>query len=49
MDEILYTDDGCRYDGMDEATVIALRTELGCSTNFVDKDTYEAFLASLKQ
>jgi len=43
---ILYTSDGCMYEGMDSTTVIALRTELGHSTTFVDKATFDAFIAA---
>lgn len=43
---ILYTSDGFKYEGMDEITVINLRLELGKSTAFVDKDTFDAFVAS---
>lgn len=45
----LYTSDGCAYEGMSEATVIALRTELGRSTTFVTKEEYDAYIASLEQ
>lgn len=41
-----YTDDGCRYEGMDQATVISLRSALGRSTTFVDKAAYEAYIAA---
>jgi hypothetical protein len=44
----LYTSDGCSYEGMDEYTVITLRTELGKSTTFVDEPTYLTILASLQ-
>lgn len=44
----LYTSDGCCYDGMDAETVTRLRLELGKSTTFVDKETYDAFMASLR-
>jgi len=42
----LYTSDGCMYEGMDSATVTSLRAELGRSTTFVDKATYDAYLAA---
>jgi hypothetical protein len=41
---VLYTSDGCSYSGMDEATVINLRLELGRSTIFVDKATHDAYV-----
>ena len=43
---ILYTDDGWKYEGMSEETVIALRAELGRSTVFVDRETYNAYIAT---
>lgn len=43
---ILYTDDGWKYEGMSEQIVIALRTELGRSTVFVDQETYDAYVAA---
>lgn len=42
----LYTSDGCSYEGMSEVTVINLRLELGRSTTFVDKATYDALVAA---
>ena len=42
----LYTSDGCSYEGMSQDTVTRLRTELGKDTIFVDKQTYEAYIAS---
>lgn len=42
----LYTSDGCYYMGMDEATIIRLRTELGQTSVFVDKETYDTIIAS---
>lgn len=42
----LYTSDGCSYQGMDAATVMALRTELGRATTFVDQATYDAYVAA---
>lgn len=41
-----YTSDGCSYEGMSEEIVIALRTELGHSTTFVDKETYDAYVTA---
>lgn len=41
-----YTADGCAYEGMDQDTVIRLRTELGRTTIFVDQATYEAYVAA---
>lgn len=43
---VLYTDDGCKYEGMDSATVTALRSGLGKSTVFVDKVTFDSFVAA---
>jgi hypothetical protein len=43
---ILYTSDGCEYEGMSAGMVTALRTELGKSTVFVDKATYDAYVAA---
>lgn len=40
----LYTSDGCKYEGMSDVTVTSLRTELGKSTTFVDKATYDAYV-----
>lgn len=41
-----YTNDGGSYEGMDESTIIRLRSELGYSTIFVDYNTYLAFINS---
>jgi len=38
----LYTSDGCSYEGMTEETIIRLRSELGKSTIFIDKETFDA-------
>lgn len=38
----LYTSDWNVYEGMDEATVIRLRVELGKTTKFITKEVYEA-------
>jgi hypothetical protein len=43
---IYYTSDGCNYTGMTQDTVTALRTELGQSTTFVDKITYDVYVAA---
>lgn len=40
-----YTSDGCAYEGLTETTIIALRSDLGKSTTFVDKATYDAYVA----
>jgi hypothetical protein len=45
---MLYTSDGCSYSGMDSATVVRLRLELGRSTTFVDKETFDAILAAMQ-
>ena len=37
-----YTSDWCVYEGMDEATVIHLRAELGKTTKFITKEAYDA-------
>ncbi len=37
---MLYTSDGCTYNGMDEETVIRLRYELGKSTDFIPEQDY---------
>lgn len=42
---ILYTSDGCTYEGMSEETIGALRAELGKSTVFVTKETYDEIIA----
>ena len=44
----LYTSDGCSYEGMSAETVSALRSELGRSTEFVSKEVYDAYIASLE-
>lgn len=38
----LYTSDWNVYEGMDEATVIRLRAELGKQTQFITKEVYDA-------
>lgn len=38
----LYTSDWSTYDGMDEETVIRLRSELGRDTQFISEETYLA-------
>lgn len=43
-----YTSDGCSYEGMDEATVIALRTDLGRSTTFVTEEEYNTIMAAMR-
>ena len=43
---ILYTSDGFKYEGMDPIVVTALRVELGKATTFVDKATFDAFVAA---
>jgi hypothetical protein len=40
----LYTSDGCSYSGLTEEIVITLRSELGQSTTFVSKETYDAYV-----
>lgn len=45
---ILYTSDGCKYEGMDESTVTNLRLDLGKETSFVTEDEYDAYRASLE-
>lgn len=42
----LYTADGYAYEGMNEETVTALRLELGKTTTFVDKETYDAYVVA---
>lgn len=44
----LYTSDGCLYQGMDSATVTALRTELGRLTTFVTKEEFDVIVAALR-
>ena len=46
---IYYTSDGCMYQGMDQATVIRLRTELGWNTTFVTQDEYNTFIAAQQE
>lgn len=46
---ILYTSDGFKYEGMDPIVVTALRAELGKSTTFVDKETFDAYVASMRE
>lgn len=41
-----YTSDGCTYFGMDQDTVLRLRTELGLDTTFVDEATYNTIVAA---
>lgn len=36
----LFTSDGCSYNGMDEETVIRLRSELGRDTVFITEEQY---------
>ena len=43
---VLYTSDGCTYTGMDEETVIRLRLELGRTTAYISKDSYDAIIQS---
>lgn len=40
----LYTSDGFFYEGMDEETVIRLRSELGRTTVFITEDDYQAIV-----
>ena len=42
----LYTSDGCSYDGMDQDTVIRLRTELGRTGTFITKEEYDTLIAA---
>lgn len=42
----LYTSDGCSYEGMDAEVIVAIRTELGYETEFVDKETFDAYVAA---
>lgn len=44
MDEILYTSDGCKYSGMSEDTIMALRAERGHLTRFVTKEVYDEMI-----
>ncbi len=39
----LFTSDYRKYDGMDQATVQALRTELGLDTVFITEEAYIAW------
>lgn len=41
---MLYTSDGYAYQGMSAELVTSLRSELGKSTTFVDKETYDALV-----
>jgi hypothetical protein len=41
---VLYTSDGCLYEGMDEETVTRLRTELSRQTVYVTKEEYNAIV-----
>lgn len=40
-----FTDDGCKYEGMSEDTVVQLRTELGKSTAFITEEAYNILVA----
>lgn len=42
-----YTADGCAYEGMDQETIIRLRTELGHNTVFITEEAYGALLEKL--
>lgn len=44
--DTLYTDDGCRYDGMAQAVVTGLRNDLGLTTSFVDETTYLSYIVA---
>lgn len=41
---ILYTSDGCAYQGMSDEMVTSLRTELGRTTTFITKAEYDAYI-----
>ena len=43
---VLYTSDGRRYEGMDQATVQSLLDESGLTCTFVEKEIYDAFVAA---
>jgi len=43
---ILYTSDGCLYDGMDETTVTQLRGEFGLSTAFVSASEWASYVSA---
>lgn len=43
---IFYTSDGSIYEGMSQDLIISLRSELGRSTTFVDRETYDQFIAT---
>lgn len=45
--DTFYTSDGCEYIGMTQDLVTSLRSGLGLATTFVDKATYDAYLASI--
>lgn len=44
--DILYTSDGRKYEGMSQNTVLALLNDLGVICTFVDKATYDTYIAS---
>ena len=46
---ILYTSDGCAYEGMSHETVTRLRTELGCETVYVTKEEYNQYIDAHRQ
>lgn len=46
---VFYTSDGCRYEGMPEETVIALRTERGLLTRFVTKEVYDEMVEIMRK
>lgn len=41
-----YTLDGCFYEGMNQETIIQLRTELGLETIFTTREEYETVVKS---
>lgn len=44
----LFTSDGCTYEGMSEAKVIALRLELGRATTFITELEFNAIIEALR-
>lgn len=45
---ILYTSDGCKYEGMSEETIVALRADLGKLTAFITLEEHNAIMAAIR-
>lgn len=44
-----FTSDCSSYEGMDEDTIIRLRSELGRPTTFIDEDAYNLLIQQLQE